>query len=171
MKAIFTLFDRKTTIWAIILATLYYILATYLQNPSLIVDTLTGHYPLAYRLNIQALLLVGSPVSLSPVSFALLMATSLLTGANLSLLLRYLSFLREQKLPLVIGSTTLISLAGAGCAACGLPILALLGLTGSLVYLPFQGQEISFVAVVLLFISFIFLTRSLIASGACKLNK
>lgn len=76
---------------------------------------------------------------------------------------------KVQDLHFVVGGNTLLGLAGSGCAACGLPILSLLGLTGAIIYLPFRGAEISYLAVILLSISFFLLLRAIFEKEYCVL--
>lgn len=70
------------------------------------------------------------------------------------------SLKKQGNLKLVVGGSTLIGIVGSGCASCGLPILALLGLSGSVAYLPFRGIELSYISVMLLLFSLYHLIKA-----------
>jgi len=83
-------------------------------------------------------------------------------------LVRQIKLLRSVKnLHFVVGGNTLLGIAGSGCAACGLPVLSILGLSGSIIYLPFRGTELSYLAVILLSISFYLLLKSVFEKEYC----
>jgi len=73
------------------------------------------------------------------------------------------------KLNIMVGGSSMLAIVGSGCAACGLPILALLGLSGSLVYLPGHGTELSVIAVLLLLTTFYYMIKSYPTEQVCKL--
>jgi len=99
-----------------------------------------------------------------------LFLVALLTGANLTLLFGKINMLRNSKnIKLMVGGNSLLGIVGSGCAACGLPILSLLGLSGGVVYLPFRGVEISYISLILLIISFYLLIKN--SSQVCMLAK
>ena len=99
-----------------------------------------------------------------------LFLVAFLTGANLTLLFGKVNLLKNNKsLRLVVGGNSLFGIVGSGCAACGLPILSLLGLSGSVMYLPFRGAEISYISLVLLVISFYLLIKN--SNQACTLEQ
>jgi hypothetical protein len=140
------------------------------MNTSLVINTLIGSFSLDYKFNLMVALLGGMWTAMSGVGLILLFFTAILTGANLTLLFKQLKVLRHaQSLHLVVGGNTLLGLVGSGCAACGLPVLALLGLSGSIIYLPLRGAEISYLAVALLSISFYLLLRSVFEKEYCAI--
>jgi hypothetical protein len=115
-------------------------------------------------------LLQGLGTSMTKFALSLLILTAILTGVNLTLLILRLQVLRgEGRLHLMIGGSSLMAIVGSGCAMCGLPILALLGLSGSLVYLPFHGTEISIIAVILLLIALYSMITSYPKEQVCKI--
>ena len=72
---------------------------------------------------------------------------------------------------IVAGSGSLLGIIGSGCAACGLPIISLLGLTGSIMYLPFHGSELSVISIVLLSLSFYAMIKAITQSKrSCDIN-
>ncbi len=137
-----------------LIATAYLVIITFLMNSNLLITTLVGNYDIDYKFKIFASLFLGMWNSMSGTGFALLIVTAILTGINLSLLGKKLKNLKKEgNLKLVVGGSTLIGIVGSGCASCGLPILALLGLSGSIAYLPFRGMELSYLSVILLLFS------------------
>jgi len=164
------LFSTQLITSTIIISSLYLISITLLMNSSLARNTFTGDYGLDYKIRIFISLLQGMWTSMSGIGFFLLIVTALLTGANLSLLLLKIKSLKEQgNLRFVVGGSSLLGVVGSGCAACGLPILALLGLGGSVAYLPLKGMELSYLSVLLLLVSFYVLTRTN-TQQSCNIN-
>lgn len=103
-------------------------------------------------------------------SLFLLILAALLTGINLTLVTLRLRAMRgDGKLHIMVGGSSLLAIVGSGCAMCGLAVLALLGLSGSLIYLPFHGTEISVVAVILLLMTLYFLMLSYPTKQVCKI--
>lgn len=132
------------------------------MNFSLVKDALTGGYSLTYVFTLLIALLKGMWTAMSGTGLLLLLLVSLLTGANLTLLWRKIKTLgRFESLHLVVGGNSLLGIVGSGCAACGLPILSLLGLSSSVIYLPFHGAELTYISVVFLSISFYLLIQSM----------
>jgi len=162
------LISSKFLIPTLVIASIYVVFATYLMNLRLVQETFFGSFSVTYKASLLFALLSGMWTAMSGSALILLFATAILTGANLTLLVREIKILRKaQNLHFVVGGNTLLGLAGSGCAACGLPVLSILGLSGSIIYLPFHGQELSYLAVILLSISFYLLLRSVFDKEYC----
>jgi hypothetical protein len=145
----------------LLLATIYLVLVLYLMNLGLVQDTLFGEHTLSYKINLLIALLGGMWTAMTGISLLILMTTALLTGANMTLMVKRLSTLKSAgKLHLVVGGSSLLGIVGSGCASCGLPVLSLLGITGSLTFLPFNGDEISVLSLILLSVSLYFLLKA-----------
>ena len=154
----------------IIIASVYILFTTYLMNWRLVIDTLIGSFSLTYKIDLMLALFGGMWTAMSGSVLMVLFLIALLTGANLTLLVRQIKILRQARsLHFVVGGNTLLGVAGAGCAACSLPVLSFLGLSGSIIYFPFRGAEISYLALVLLSISFYLLLRSVFEKEYCTL--
>lgn len=152
----------------LIIASIYVLFATYLMNARLVQDTFFGPFSFNYKASLLFALLQGMWTAMSGSALILLFLTAVLTGANLTLLVRQVKALRTaQNLHFVVGGNTLLGLVGSGCATCGLPVLSILGLSGSIIYLPFRGAEVSFLAVILLSISFYLLLKSVSEKEYC----
>lgn len=159
---------QKFLVPTLLIAVIYSIAVTYAMNGSLIIDTVIGEFSLQYKISLLLALLQGMWTSMSGIGIVILLLTAFLTGANLTLLWQHVRTIKSFKnLHVVVGGNSLFGLIGSGCAVCGLPILSLLGLSGSILYLPFRGAELSYLAVILLFISFFLLTRSNFQKQLC----
>ncbi len=153
------------------IAILYVVATVYLMNASLVQDALLGTHSLSYRWNILIALLVGMWTAMTGLSLFLLTTVAILTGLNLVLTLDRLRSIRSSgKMHWAIGGSSILGIVGSGCASCGLPILALLGFGGAAAYLPFQGVELSLVAIVLLLVSLYVLMRGRVESALCVIK-
>lgn len=156
-----SLLSNQFIIPTLVIAFVYIILVTYAMNSQLTIDTITGGFSFQYKINLLSALLQGMWTSMNGFNVAILFLIAILTGANLTLLWGSLRLMKKIKdLHIVVGGNSLIGIIGSGCAACGLPILSLLGIGGSILYLPFHGAELSYLAAILLSISFYLLLRS-----------
>jgi len=152
---------------AIIIAVVYLLIVVLLMNWSLTRDTLLGSYSLEYKTRIILALIEGMWTSMSGLGLFLLIVTAGLTGINLSLITARFKALREQgPLKIAVGGSSLLGIVASGCATCGLPILALLGMGGSVTYLPGRGIEIGYLAVSLLLFSLYLLKKNY--NPACR---
>ncbi len=154
------IWSAKIIVPALIIAALYVMTTVYLMNASLVKDALFGMHSLGYKWGILSALLVGMWTAMSGLSLFLLITVATLTGLNLVLTLERLWFIKSSgKIHWAIGGSSILGIVGSGCASCGLPILALLGFGGAAAYLPFQGMELSLVAIALLSVSLYVLMR------------
>ncbi|MBI3232049.1 MAG: hypothetical protein HYZ51_03150 [Candidatus Doudnabacteria bacterium] len=164
------LLSKKVLLASILIAVIYIILAVYLMNFSLVKDTIFGDFPLSYKFRLLIALLGGMRTAMTKFSLFLLVLTAVLTGINLTLLALRLSVMRGNgKLHVMVGGSSILAIVSSGCAVCGLPILALLGLSGSIIYLPFHGTEISVVAVMLLLMTLYLMIISYPTEQVCKI--
>ena len=162
--------SKKFIVPALSIAFGYVLLVTYLMNFQLTKDTIFGSYPISYKWNILLALLEGLGTSMTKFSLFLLILAAFLTGINLTLVALRLKALRSNgKLHVMVGGSSIVAIVASGCAACGLPVLALLGLSGSLIFLPWHGTELSVIALIMLIITLYFMLLSYPAEQVCKL--
>jgi hypothetical protein len=148
----------------IITTFLFVTLALFLGNTELITNTILGEYSSNYKIAIV------QGVYGSSTGIVLIIAT--LTGINVALLVKRLIMLRTfGKIHLVIGGSIGLGLISSGCAACGLPLLAFLGISGSLTFLPFGGEEFPWITIALLLISGIILLKDIQRPPECAIKK
>lgn len=159
----------RTLVSIVTMSSLYLLLVTLLMNSGLARDTLTGSYGISYKFQILVSLVHGMWTSMSTYGLMTLFLISVLTSANLTLIIERINILKKfDKLQVVVGGNSLLGIVGSGCVACGLPILSLLGLSGGLVYLPYRGAELAFLSLILLSISLYVLINS--RSQSCEMN-
>src|SRR3989344_1078222 len=162
---------KKVIFYSLIIAIIYTLLTVYMMNGVLVKDTLFGNFPLDYKFDLMIALLAGMWTAMTGAGLLILITTAVLTGINLTLVFqRFVRLGSGGKLHLVVGGSSILGIVGSGCAACGLPILALLGLSGSIAYLPFRGTELSIITVILLFISLYLMVRSQNQSKVCLIS-
>lgn len=165
-----TILKPKNILFILLIASFYITFVTYLMNTSLVLFTVTGGYPLEYKFKLLLSLLQGMWTAMSGIGLLTLFITAILTGANLTLLFQRIVYLKSAgNLKLIVGGSSILGLVSSGCAACGLPILALLGLSGSIAYLPLRGIELSYISIFLLLGSFYLLVKSSDQMRSCKL--
>src|SRR3989338_8821435 len=165
MRAILS---KKLIISTAIIAITYVIATIYLMNAGLVKDAVFGSHSLNYKWNLLIALLAGMWTAMSRLSLILLVVVAILTGANLTMVVQRFQTIRASgKMSLTIGGSSLLGIVGSGCASCGLPILAFLGLSGAVFYLPFQGIELSVLAIVLLTVSLYILMRQQAKETVC----
>ncbi len=98
---------------------------------------------------------------------------SILGGINLSLAYTYIKIRGELifKSGLYSGIGLILAFLGVGCAACGTAFLSLIlgffGFSTILHFLPYQGQEIGYVGLVVLCIATYSLSRKVTAPAVC----
>ena len=163
-----TFLSTKLIIPTFIIASLYIVVLTLLMNAELVRDTLFGVFPIDYKINLLFALLQGMWTTMSGIGLMIFFITALLTGANLTLLGQRLTALRKlDNLHVVAGGNSLLAIVGSGCASCGLPLLSILGVSGSLAFLPLKGTELSYISVILLSISLYLMIKSENSRQAC----
>lgn len=166
------IWSKKLLIPTVIIAALYVVTTIYLMNAGLVIDTIFGSHSLSYKWNLLVALLAGMWTAMSRLNLILLIAVAILTGANLTLVVQRLQMIRASgKVRLMVSGSSLLGIVGSGCAFCGLPILAFLGLSGAIFYLPFQGLELSLFAIILLSFSLYILIRQRAKQAICALTQ
>jgi hypothetical protein len=162
--------SKNFIVSTILIAISYIILVTYLRNFLLINGTLLS-FDLFSKIKLYSTLLVGMGTSMTPLAVMLMVLTSVLTGLNITVILkRFVDLKKIGKLHVAVGGSSLLGIIGGGCAACGLPIISLLGLTGSLAFLPFKGAELPYISVFLLLLSLTFLIKTNNDPRYCKIK-
>lgn len=120
-------------------------------------------------------LLGGIVTNSTPLAAGLIVAASILFGVNVALLVYSLA--HRSALPRTGAragtlAAMISAVFGAGCASCGTyllgSVLASLGASGLLAFLPLGGQELLVVSVGLLVVSIVWVARSLRREGVCE---
>ncbi len=112
----------------------------------------------------------------TPLAAVIAVVTSLLVGLNIALLTLYVRQMRGSgQTAFVVSSLSLSGLVsaglGIGCAVCGSIVatsfLSIVGATGLVLWLPFGGEEFSFLAIMLLLYATSVLLRKIEAGRVC----
>ena len=165
------IWSKKIITPTLLIAAVYMVATIYLMNADLVKDTIFGSHSLSYKWNLLLALLAGMWTSMSRINLFLLVVVAILTGTNLTMVVRRLQVIRASgKMSLVVGGSSLLGIVGSGCASCGLPILAFLGLSGAIFYLPFQGLELSVLAIILLSVSLYSLIKRNAKQEVCAVD-
>lgn len=102
-----------------------------------------------------------------PSSLLTILIISFLSGMLFTLLIyRYIVLKSSDNKGKLFGSLGIfIGIAAPGCAVCGIGLAALIGIGGSIASLPFQGMEISWLAILILCYSIIKISNNFLT---CK---
>lgn len=163
---------KKILLSSLIIALLYLLFVVFVMNSSLLETTLFGPFPLNFKLKLFLALLQGLTTTMTTTSLILLVINACLTGITLSLTFRKIFLLKQMgNVHVVTGGSALLGIVSGGCVSCGLPLLSLLGLSGSLLYLPFKGAELPILSIVLLSLSLFLLLRSQKKEDYCEIPR
>lgn len=155
------LLSRKFLVTTLFIGLAYTAFSIYMMNYRLVLDTIFGSYNPVDKFSLLSALLQGMWSSMTHLALITLILIGILTGANIFLLREKIGSLGGlRKTHLVFGGGSTLGILGVGCATCGLPIVSILGLSGSLIYFPMHGSELSFISVILLSVSFYTLFRN-----------
>lgn len=161
--------SKKFYLISLCAAVVYFLLGVYVMNSSFILATVIGDYPLADKFMILFSIIKSLPISMQWYEFVVLFSISLLTGLNVALLVNRVVLLKNiGKVHAVVGGGMVLGIATSGCVSCGLSVLALVGLSSSLIYLPFRGAELSLLSLLLLGITFFYLVKDI--NKTCKID-
>jgi hypothetical protein len=162
--------NRSTISLSVLFAFLYLALSFILMNFSVLSNIFQNNFTPSTTIEILLTYIKDYFLSIPSLSLSLLLIISLLFGINLSLsLLKARTISRQKNVKLTFG-IGIVSLAAGGCGACGFSVLSLIGAGGALTLLPFQGLEISLLAIVILSASLYYTIQSLNASCTVSLQ-
>lgn len=148
-------------------ALFYLISPVLLINSRILFLTVISSDPILFKLSFLITLVVGTIMILPPLEQFFTITTALLLGMNVSLLIQTINILiRQKNVTLTIGGASLLALAGAGCASCGISILSIVGISTPL--LPLHGAGFLAVSTVLLMVSLFVILKN--NEVVCRLN-
>lgn len=108
----------------------------------------------------------------SAISLILNFIVALLFGIYIALLIYKNEIVKSKKISekaIGISGATIATLA-SGCSACGLPFLGFIGLPVIFSYLPFGGNELKILGILLLAISIHIVVKNIKNNLVCKIN-
>ncbi len=165
-------FTKKIVFFSLLITLCYLLFIVYAMNFTLINTISVGNYPILFKINLFSALALGLTTTMTNQNLIFLIINALLTGFVLSLTIQKLTILKKMgNVHLVAGGSSLLGIVSGGCVSCGLPLLSLFGLTGSLLYLPFKGAELPYIAFLLLSLSLVFLIRNNRKEAYCEVPK
>ena len=130
--------------------------------------------PFSERLTLSGRLLSSSFFDIALFDLLYLLTIAVLIGINISLVFSYVRMRRERMRTTGVASGllgTLAGLLGLGCAACGTfvlsPLLVTIGAGGLIAALPFGGEELKYLGIILLLLSAYLLARDVNKAAVC----
>lgn len=158
---------------SLVIALLFYALNVFVPN----IGALTSFYGFEgflSTLKFFLVLMLGFWNTITIHSYISLLIVSVLFGVLFSLLIYKVRIVETQKIKktgILASFGIFIGALAPGCAACGIGLLSLLGLsTVFITFLPFDGLELSILAIALLGISIFSITKGLDECGICKVR-
>lgn len=159
--------DWRYTIWAVVIALVFYLINVFIVEFSNLLRLYSslGFFGIVEFFFNSAYWFVNSiPIG----SYIMLIIISILFGMFISILLYKANMIKgdtSRKTGFLASIGVFISVLAPGCAACGLGIASSLGLSAAIItFLPFDGLELSLLAVVILLIA-----TFKISSDSCKI--
>lgn len=160
------------TIGMILIAAVFFILNLLIPNAKTLF-TISMRSSLQQTVAFITALLIGGIQSMTTLSLIILIIISLLVGIVIMLIIFRMKTWRAAAFTESKASYfgTLLGLAAPGCASCGIGVLSAIGLTSSLVYLPFKGVEIGVISILLLLFSIKSLAAKIALGPTCSLPR
>ncbi len=116
--------------------------------------------------------IIGTILSVSgKLALTLMVAIAIVGGVNISMII--FKFITTKKFggPNFVGLSGLVGSAfGAGCPACATSLISVLGVSGGLSVLPFKGVEFTSLGLLILLVSFYFISKSISECEECKIG-
>ena len=145
----------------------YIITSLYAVNRVITIGTITGNYSLDYKTTLLKSILVGSWSLYTPSEAILIVIVAILLGINIAIMIKIFRTLQSNKgLKVSFGGSSVLAIVSAGCPACGISLLSLVGI--SIPLLSLQGVPLQILAVVLLIGSIIYSLRKLQQPMVCE---
>lgn len=160
----------RYTIYAMLIALSFYVVNVVIGNFRNL-QTIYGLTGVSGATKMLGIFIVSFADTMPRFMYTAMIVISILTGVLTSLLIyRY-----DLTKTLVAGRSSVwasmgvfLGILAPGCASCGLGLIALLGLSSSIAFLPFQGNEIAFVSVASLTISTGIVSNSISKGMVCS---
>lgn len=169
------IFKRKDTIFVIIFATVFFMLGILLlQNGKASYSVFDFTFlPLSRRLGMATSTFFDIQNTFTVSALVLAFLGSFLSGINISLAYLYMRLRGRVVLHsgLYSGIGLLFAFFGVGCAACGTALLGLIlgffGLSAVLNILPYHGEEIGYLGIIIVCIATYTLARKVALPNVC----
>lgn len=167
--------SRKDSRLVIIISTLVFLfLLLLVQNGKVTIEILTlSSIPILKRIPLAISLFFDIKSTFTAGTLILATLGSFLGGINLSLAYTYIKIRGDMivKSGLYSGMGLVLAFLGIGCAACGTAFLSVIlgffGFSAMLDLLPYQGQEIGYIGLIILCIATYTLAKKVMAPNVC----
>lgn len=150
LSALYLLVNSRFIILWILFSFIFILLSSLLINIQNIISIVTTPYPIDVRLKLFFYIVFGIFTAISSIGAVLLFITAVLFGLNISIIITKIGVMKKQKKLGFIFGAGVVSLVSAGCAACGLSLLSVVGLGSIVAFLPFHGIEFYIVSIAIL---------------------
>ncbi|PIN92777.1 hypothetical protein COU54_05600 [Candidatus Pacearchaeota archaeon CG10_big_fil_rev_8_21_14_0_10_31_24] len=161
----------RFSLLAIVSAILFYILQAIIGNAENMINFYKGYSFLQF-LSFSLTLIIGFWYTLGGLTLISVLIISLLTGILISLIVYRVKFIKEgsngEGTGFFVSIGIFLGILVPGCAACGIGVVSLLGLGTAVASLPFEGAEISVLAILVLV--FVIIKTSLTLFTCKRLN-
>lgn len=147
----------RYSLLAVAISFSFYVLVALISNINNILSFFR-YYGIIEGLQFTSKLVMGFHMTVLPSTVLTMIFLDALTGILFSLLIYRYKVLRNVEFENngFVGSLgVFFGIIAPGCAACGIGLAALLGISSSIAALPFQGREISLFAIIILLYSVI----------------
>lgn len=160
----------KYTLLALIIAVAFFVLNVIIQNYQTVWFFINA-FGLLASFKILYSLTLGFSQTTTALSFITIIIIALMLGMFISLFTLKVKSIKSGKEIGFLGTLGLIlGVVAPGCAACGVGLLAVFGLTaGTLAVLPFKGYELSLLAIFILGFSIYKVSKGLLEGNVCKI--
>ena len=151
--------NKNYVIISIVIAVILFSLNAILRNISLLENQ--------FSFKLLIILILGTEQSMGLIHFIFLIVLSILGGSVVS----FSAYLIKRQIKMNVSATSsvLLAIIAPACPACALSIFSLIGLNGIIIFLPFQGLELSFLSLILIIISMIYLSEK-INTTVCEIK-
>jgi hypothetical protein len=171
-EAISVLARPRVWIPTIIIAALYILTLGFFMSAELVQQAFAGGFLWEEKLSLLSVAILGMWSLMTPLNNVIIVLLAFLTGFTITLTIARVRRMRSlRKRHFIASSGAILGMIGSGCAACSLPVLTLFGLAGSTAFLPFGGEEILWVALVLQIVSLYFLLKTELVDGVCAVEE
>jgi len=152
IKGIKEVFSKPYYIVLMVLSAFFFYLLTVVISDFSDLVNILKNYSFLISIKFLFFYFVGFPTTITTVSSVSMFIITLLFGSYISL-----AVYRTKQVKLFQDKKSILGTAGIffgvfapGCAACGIGLASLFGISGFIIALPFHGEEISFIAILLL---------------------
>lgn len=128
------LLSRNMLLISLILALVYFLVQVILFNQATLMQTLGTDFPVKYKLDLIFNLIIGYLSMFSLLQQMMVIATSLLVGLNVTLVIALIQRVKEAggRVKMSIGGSGVLALVSTGCPSCSVSLFSIFGSTSGL---------------------------------------